>query len=157
MDGKRGSFTIPRWLPLAAIIVLVFLLISSILFYLGLVQGSRTADSLKQIQAENKALKTKLDFYAATVDSIYGLMDSLKLSPKQESTDYPSLDIKSLKEQSAFPRNPRLAHRTEEVETQLAYILTTLATNSDTPLASLAELPQGDQPSETTPSITPLS
>lgn len=155
MDGKRGSFTIPRWLPLAAIIVLVFLLISAILFYLGLVQGSRTADSLKQIQAENKALKTKLDFYAATVDSIYGLMDSLKLSPKQESTDYPSLDIKSLKEQSAFPRNPRLAHRTEEVETQLAYILTTLATNSDTPLASLAELPQDDQPSETTPSIYP--
>lgn len=155
MDGKRGSFTIPRWLPLVGIVVLVFLLISSVLFYFGLAQGNRTANSLKQLQAENKTLKTKLDFYAATVDSIYGLMDSMKLSPKQESTDYPSLDMKSLKDQSAFPHNQRLAHRTEEVEMQLAYILNSLATNTDAPLASLEELPQDDQPSETTPSIYP--
>ena len=154
MDGKRGSFTIPRWLPLAGIAVLVFLLVSSVMFYIGLAQGNRTAESLQQIKTENQALKTKLDFYAATVDSIYRMMESSSPSSTQEETDYPSLDLGS-KDKSAFPRNPGLTHRTEELETHLAFILSTLSTESDATLSTLNELPAGDQPSETTPSIYP--
>ncbi len=151
MEGKRGSFTIPRWLPLLAALVFVFFLVSTVIFYVNLGGQGRVESRLQALQKENDALRNKLDFYTVTVDSIYGMLDSLKLKAAPEGEAYPSLGAEAAK--PSF--DPRLEQKMDNLEYKLAYILNSLSPALDAPLASLSELPSGDLPSDTTPSIYP--
>lgn len=151
MEGKRGSFTIPRWLPLLAVIVVLFSVISTVIFFINL-GGQRSVESRVQaLQKENETLRDKLDFYAVTVDSIYTMLDSLKLKAAPEGKDYPSLGESA----ASTKLDPRLESKMDTLENQLAYIINSLYPALDAPLASLSELPAGELPADTTPSIYP--
>lgn len=155
MEGKRGSFTIPRWVLWSAAVLLLFLLVSTIIFYVNLGSRGNLETKIEQLQKENEALRSSLDFYKVTVDSIYSMLDSLKLSAAPAGTDYPSLDI-GHGEAAALPRfDSHLEQQMDILESKLAYILNALSPALDAPLASLSKLPVADLPSDTTPSIYP--
>ncbi len=83
-------------------------------------------EHIKHLEAENKELRAKLDFYAATVDSIYKRLDTLQVIINSDSKDYPSLDFEQqLKPNYTF--DPALKNRMEELETKLATILVVIS------------------------------
>ena len=155
MDGQRRSFVLPHWSIYAFIILLVFLLGSTLTLFVTLGSVSASNARLDKLQAENKTLRSKLDFYSTTVDSIYKRLDSMKVQTGSEARNYPSLAFGKTSQPTGFSDDPALSHQIASLETKLAYILAQISPAETYITPTLAELPSGEVPPDYMPSIYP--
>lgn len=154
MDGQRRNWLLPRWLFFVLMVAACFVLISTILFYLQLAGYLDAQSRLQKLERENATLRGKLDFYAATVDSIYSSLDSLK-QPGTPERDYPSLDFKRSPKQTDLAYDPALKRQINTLETRLAHILAHFAPAEAFYTPTLDELADGELPPDFMPSIYP--
>lgn len=111
-DNKRKQIYI------IAILLLLFVVVG----ILSVQQGGRSArNRIQNLEEENELLRAKVEQYAATVDSIYSMLDSLGLTHKNER-DYPYYSGGAT-ESIGYSRDPRLKHKMENLEQKLSVIL----------------------------------
>ena len=122
MDGVKHSFSLPRYALMLIAIVLLFFVISTIIMLSTAGGNAQRNEHIKRLETENKELRTKLDFYAATIDSIYKRLDALQVMVNADAQDYPSLDFEQDRK-SNYTFDPALKNRMEDLETKLATIL----------------------------------
>ena len=122
MDGVKHSFTLPHYAFILIIVLLAFLLVSTIIMFTMAGSNSHRNEVLKRLETENKELRAKLDFYSATVDSIYKRLNELQIKINENSEDYPALNFKQGKK-ADFVFEPALRNQMENLETKLATIL----------------------------------
>lgn len=143
MDGAKHSFTLPRYALILIAIVLLFFMTSTIIMLSTAGGNAQRNKHIKHLEAENKELRAKLDFYAATVDSIYKRLDTLQVIINSDSKDYPSLDFEQqLKPNYTF--DPALKNRMEELETKLATILVVISDPVTSNYTSTLEASESD-------------
>ena len=87
MDGVKHSFTVPHYALILIIVLLIFLVVSTIVMFTMAGSNAQRNEVLKRLETENKELRAKLDFYAATVDSIYKRLNDLQI--KTNSAFFP--------------------------------------------------------------------
>ena len=150
MDGVKHSFTLPRYALILLIVFLAFLLISTILMFTIANSNAQRNASLKRLETENKELRAKLDFYAATVDSIYKRLDNLQIKVNEGAENYPVLNFKQ-GEKKVYVFEPALRNRMEDLETKMAAILVLISEPENT----VPVLPAGENVADYIPSIYP--
>jgi murein DD-endopeptidase MepM/ murein hydrolase activator NlpD len=155
LDGHRRYLSIPRGAVVAIAFLLLFFLLSSIamLFMVGSF-NHRTA-RLERLETENNTLRTKVEFYAATVDSIFHQLDTLQAVITPETSTYPSLSFNKKSKQTDLSYDPALKSQISMLETQLSYIIGQLPTSEKQVASSFAELNVGNIPADSMPSIYP--
>ncbi|HPM04843.1 MAG TPA: M23 family metallopeptidase [Candidatus Cloacimonas sp.] len=154
MDGQRRNWLLPRWLCFAFSVLAFFMLISTILFFLQLAGYLNAQTRLQKLEDENATLRSKLDFYASTVDSIFSSLDSLK-HVDSTGPDYPSLDFSRNAKQTDLAYDPALKRQINTLETKLAYILAQVSPVETFYTPTLDELAAGELPPDYMPSIYP--
>ena len=150
MDGVKHSFTLPRYALILLIAFLAFLLISTIFMFTIASSNAQRNASLKRLETENKELRAKLDFYAATVDSIYNRLNNLQIKVNEGAENYPSLNFKQ-GENNVYVFEPALRNRMEDLETKMATILVLISEPKD----AVPVLPAGENAADYIPSIYP--
>jgi len=155
MDGQRRSFTLPRWILLVLMLLGLFLLISTIVLYVMIFSLSARNARLERLEVENNGLRNKVDFYAATVDSIYNKLDSMQANKGQETKDFPSLGFGQNPKLTDFAYDPILRGKINILETKLGYILQQVSPEETYVTPTLDELPTGELPPDYMPSIYP--
>lgn len=155
MDGQRKSFVLPRWSIFTLGVLLFFLLVSTLVFYIKLGGMSSAQTRLNKLETENRTLRSKLDFYATTIDSIYARLDSLKTTETSQNNNYPSLDFGKTARQTDFSYDPKLKEQISTLEAKLALIISQIQTNESFYTPTLSELAVGELPPDYMPSIYP--
>ncbi|HQP33361.1 MAG TPA: M23 family metallopeptidase [Candidatus Cloacimonas sp.] len=150
MDGVKHSFTLPHYALILIIVLLIFLVVSTIMMFTMAGSNAQRNEVLKRLETENKELRAKLDFYAATVDSIYKRLNDLQIKIKENPEDYPTLNLKQGKK-GEFVFEPALRNQMENLETKLATILVLISE----PAKAIPALPVGENPADYIPSIYP--
>ncbi len=153
-DGEERYLLLPRW-SFAVFMLLVALLVGSSLFSLVHGRGlSRRTAKLEQLEIENISLRNKVDFYAATVDSIYVMLDTLRVKTEATEKVYPSYspDIKA--KQTDFAYDPALKNQINDLEQKLVYILSYVS-HPELGNAVVYGLPEGELTPDSMPSIYP--
>ncbi|MCB5270878.1 MAG: M23 family metallopeptidase [Candidatus Cloacimonetes bacterium] len=103
-------------------IIAVLLLLFVVVGILSAQQGGRSAKNRIQIlEEENHLLKARVEQYAATVDSIYSMLDSLGLTHRHEK-DYPYYSGGATTN-TGSSHDPRLKLQMENLEQKLSVIL----------------------------------
>ncbi|PKN71813.1 MAG: peptidase M23 [Candidatus Cloacimonetes bacterium HGW-Cloacimonetes-3] len=153
-DGEQRFIMLPRW-SFAVLIIFLLLLIGSSVFSLIRSGGlSAGAARLEQLEVENNSLRNKVDFYASTVDSIFVMLDSLRVKTEPSKRDYPSYGLGAKAKQTDFAYDAELKHKITDLEQKLVSILDYVAHPSETaPVAYV--FPEGEIPPESMPSIYP--
>jgi murein DD-endopeptidase MepM/ murein hydrolase activator NlpD len=136
-------------------LLLVLLLTSTIAMLFMLGGYSQRNARLERLEKENSTLRTKIDFYFATVDSIYHKLDTLSVNTSPEPKVYPSLGRNRNNRVTDFSYDPKLKNRIQTLETKLSYILTQLPAEESTALPGPAELAVNEIPADNMPSIYP--
>jgi len=154
MDGQRRSLLLPRWSIIALVILLAFLLVSTLVLYLKIGGLSTSQARLSKLETENTSLRSKLDFYATAIDSIYSSLDTLK-AQEAAQINYPSLDFGKAARQTDFSYDPKLKERINTLEIKLAVILTQIDSQRTYYTPTLDELAVGELPPDYMPSIYP--
>ncbi len=153
-DGEQRFILLPRW-SLAVLIIFLLLLIGISLF--SLIQSgslSTRTERLEQLEVENNSLRSKVDFYASTVDSIYVMLDSLRVKTETNDKDFPSYGLRAKAKHTDFAYDAELKNQITDLEQKLGYILEYVAHPNDTaPVAHV--LPEGEIPPDSMPSIYP--
>ncbi len=155
MDGQRRSFLLPRWSMVVLAVLLLFILVSSALFYVNLGANASRNTRLQRLELENKGLREKVDFYSGSVDSIYAKLDSIAIRTDVEARDLPSLSFEKNQQSTDFSYDPALKGKITNLETKLAYILQQVNPETNFYTPTLAELASGDLPPDYMPSIYP--
>ena len=150
MDGVKHSFTLPHYALILIIVLFIFLVVSTIMMFTMAGSNAQRNEVLKRLETENKELRAKLDFYAATVDSIYKRLNDLQIKIKENPEDYPTLNLKQGKK-AEFVFEPALGKQMENLETKLATILVLISE----PAKAIPALPVGENPADYIPSIYP--
>jgi len=148
MDGVKHSFTLPHYALILIIVLFIFLVVSTIMMFTMAGSNAQRNEVLKRLETENKELRAKLDFYAATVDSIYKRLNDLQIKIKENPEDYPTLNLKQGKK-AEFVFEPALGKQMENLETKLATILVLISE----PAKAIPALPVGENPADYIPSI----
>lgn len=152
-DTKR-SIRIPMMVPVLAVLFVLFLFVSTLVLFFGGSSGKDTK-KLQVLLEENRRLKTKLDYYDATVDSIFKRVEALQRQTQgpsgQGGIDHPYVPPKS---QSSASR-AGLEQRFNHLDTRISYLLTRL--EGALPLTSIEVRPIVPAPSsgDGIPSIYP--
>lgn len=155
MDGARRSFMLPRWIFVALIAVAAAMLISTVILFIVLGGSAARETRLNKLETENRSLRTKVEFYASAVDSIYVKLDSMRVDTEEESRDYPSLGLGKTDQKTDFSYDPALKQRINSLESKLAYILHEIGPEEQYVTPTLAELGAGELPPDYMPSIYP--
>jgi len=150
MDGVKHSFTLPHYALILIIVLLIFLVVSTIVMFTMAGSNAQRNEVLKRLETENKELRAKLDFYTATVDSIYKRLNELQIEIKENPEDYPTLNLKQGKK-GEFVFEPALRNQMENLESKLATILVLISE----PEKAIPALPAGENPADYIPSIYP--
>ncbi len=147
-DGEERILSLPRH-SIAVLIALLVLILGVSAYSLVLASRlSGNSSRIKQLEQENAGLRNKVDFYSATVDSIYQMLDLIQSKTAQESKDYPSLGLGE--PQPVVLYDARLRHKMEDMEQKLAIILQQISpdiTNSAHKLIPIADIPADYIPS----------
>lgn len=126
MDGAKHSFIMPHYALILIAVLLLFLVVSTLIMFITVSGNASRNEQLKRLETENKNLRWKLDFYAATVDSIYQRLDTLQVNISKDAKDYPALDLKQgSKQKVTF--EPALREKMDNLEIKLATILTAIS------------------------------
>jgi murein DD-endopeptidase MepM/ murein hydrolase activator NlpD len=124
-DVKR-SIRIPVIVPVLLLLCLLFMFISTLILLFGGASSGVDAKQIAAIKAENIRLKSKLEFYSATVDSIYKKIEALEASSAKPEgkggTDHPYVPPRTAQE-SRSPQKLSLESRINDIDTKLGYIL----------------------------------
>ncbi len=155
MDGQRRSFVLARWWIVLIGVLLAFLFVSTLVFYIRLGSLSSAQQRLAKLETENRTLRSKLDFYGSTVDSIYARLDTLKVDESGQSSNYPSLNFAKSSKQTDFSYDPKLKQQISTLEAKLAVILAQVEQEQDFYTPTLTELAVGELPPDYMPSIYP--
>ncbi|MDD3283240.1 MAG: M23 family metallopeptidase [Candidatus Cloacimonetes bacterium] len=136
--GKR-----PMYQKLA--ILLAMRVLAFILGYI--VSGGSGDRRLALLEEENSLLRAKIELYAATVDSIYNMLDSLGI--KSANPPNPELYRGGASMEPDHSRDPKLKLQMENLEQELVKILWALGPHlpADTTPDIFAEPIEGDIPS----------
>jgi murein DD-endopeptidase MepM/ murein hydrolase activator NlpD len=127
--------------------VIIALLMLLGIGFLGVQYGSRSAqDRIQALEAENELLRSRVEQYTTVVDSIYNMLDSLGMRPK-EKRDFP-YNSGGANEFSGYPRDQELKLRMENLEQKLSEILAFVEPKFPSePMANLTALElKGDIP-----------
>lgn len=155
MDGPRRTLMLPRWSMVVLAVLLLFILVPSALFYINLGANASRNARLQRLELENKGLREKVDFYSASVDSIYAKLDSISIRTDVEARDLPSLSFGKNQQSTDFTYDPALKGKITILETKLAVILQQVNPETNFYTPTLDELASGDLPPDYMPSIYP--
>ena len=155
LEASERSFTIARWLIVALAALMLFLFVSSIVLYSLLAGFARRTAVVERLEAENASLRTKVDFYATAVDSIYNMLGTVPLKKAPASTDYPSLGLGKPALKDVFAPDSRLQEQINSLETKLSCILLQVSDQKPQNPSFPAELAAGNLPADSMPSIYP--
>jgi len=140
-DVKR-SIRIPTFVPVLGGLCLLLMFIATLILLLGGGSSGVDAKQLAVIQAENSRLKTKLDFYSATVDSIYKKLEALEASSAKPEgkggPDHPYVPPRPAQSSHSLQKLS-LESRINDIDNKLGYISGRLG--ADLPTQLLDEKP----------------
>lgn len=156
-DVKR-SIRLPLFVPVLAGLCFAFMLIATLILLLGGASGGRNAKELALLKAENARLRSKLEFYSATVDSIYKKIEALQTSTSvREGKGGPDHPYVPAHPASVSQRSQKLPieSRINEIDTKLGYILGQLGSDLPVELTSPAPDVPAPQSGDGIPSIYP--
>ncbi len=153
-DGEERYLLLPRW-SFAALVIFIVLLVGSSVFSLVYGRGlSKRTAKLEQLETENNSLRNKVDFYAATVDSIYVMLDTLRVKTEPSEKVYPSYSPELGAKQTDFAYDPALKNQINDLEQKLVYILSYVS-HPELGNATVYGLPEGEITPDSMPSIYP--
>lgn len=99
---------------------LISLFLVAVLLIVGGILYQQQQKLLRKLEKENGFLRTKLELYSTTVDSIFSMLDLLELKSK-ESRDFPYNSGKQ------FALEPELSQKLQETDLKLALVLSDLS------------------------------
>ncbi|MDD4309624.1 MAG: peptidase M23, partial [Candidatus Cloacimonetes bacterium] len=155
LNGAKRSIIIPQWSIFTLGTLLVFLFVSTFIFYAMLGNYAKLGDKVEQYKAENNSLRSKVDFYSAAVDSIYKMLEAPALKGSSADADYPSLGLGNSRQYSDFSNDPALKNQIDQLELKLAAILAQVNVSEPNPINHLPETPNAIYPADSMPSIYP--